>query len=163
MFFRKLFNKLSFGFIGLGSILLRDHAGNVLANENNILSVFKGPQALKLFWQLAKIELETVNMTSAAILAFLAAFNDIIKTILASQPPQIQALLWARGVQLTDPLYALICKIEGVAPVPDTGIIAQLEAALNSQGKVNSATITNAAPSGNLQTVGIAVPVEPTH
>ena len=42
--------------------------------------------------------------------ATLTAMNEMAKTVIASQPPAVQAEMWNRHMVLTQPLYLLFAK-----------------------------------------------------
>lgn len=56
--------------------------------------------------------------TTALILGILDTQAKLISTLVASQSPAQQQILWDRYIQLTQPLHDLLVKVEGLAGHP---------------------------------------------
>jgi hypothetical protein len=61
---------------------------------------------------------------TATILAILNSQAALITELIKSQTPAQQLDLWNRYLDLTAPLHALLCKIEGITPIVDPPAVA---------------------------------------
>jgi len=57
-------------------------------------------------------------MSVAAILAILTGLTELLTIIIKSQPPDVQKTMWERHLQVTQPFFDLLIRMEGQIPKP---------------------------------------------